>query len=568
MRAVACLLFVLPLLAPAQSTINVWVADDLTRIRPQQDVRGPTTATLRAARNEYAPFQLIVRAGADGLKQVRASAGDLSNEAGAVIPARNIALYREHYVEVKAASPRSREGAGWYPDALIPFNAGSSGPAVPFPGAPFDVEADRNQPIWVDLLVPSDAAPGDYQGAITVTAQGKPAASIAVRLTVWDFTLPDRPSMRSNFGALSSRVAKYYKIDTGSQQFRDLERKYADILAAHRLCPPVPSWLRPRVNADGAIDASQTHQGLKDWIERYRLTGYPISLVGSDPLGKDRQRNVTYLRSIYEYLRANGWEQLAYIYVLDEPNTTEAYEEVRQRARLIHEAQPGIKVLCTEQPTPQDAAWGTLVGSVDIWVPLWYLFQEAAGQERLRAGEELWSYTALCQGPKGQETPFWQLDFPLLNYRVPAWMSWRLGVTGLLYWTMVNWDPAIDPWTNPLSYRNSYNYEGLLLFPAAAAAPGLAPSMRLKQIREGMEDYEYLRMLAARGQKEEADALARRVARSFTDWDADSSSLYAAREELARRILAARVLTPRAPAVPRRRPAALHRPAPGLALRK
>jgi hypothetical protein len=560
------LLFFAVWVAAAQAQVNVWVADDLTRVRPQQEAQGATTAIVKAARNEYAPFQIIVRAGAQGLKQVNAAAGDLAGEAGAAIPARHVALYREHYIEVKTPSPKSKEGPGWYPDALIPFSAGAEGQPR-FAGAPFDLEPGRNQPIWVDLFVPKDAAAGEYGGTITVTAAGQAAARVGIKLTVWDFALPDTPSMRSNFGSLSSRVANFYKISAGSAQFQALERQFAETLAAHRLSPPIPSWLRPRVNADGTIDASGTDDGLKDYIERYHVTGFPISLVGSDPLNKDRPRNVTYLQSIYEYLRARAWEQRAYIYVLDEPNTAEAYEEVRQRARLIHEAQPGIKVLCTEQPTPQKPEWGTLVGSVDVWVPLWYLFEEPAGQERLRAGEELWSYTALCQGPRGGDTPFWQLDFPLLNYRLPAWMSWRLGMTGLLYWTTAYWDPAIDLWTNPLSYRNQYNCEGVLLYPGAdLAVPGLVTSMRLKEVREGMEDYEYIRMLAARGQKEEADRLVRKIARTFTDWNSDPIDLYQVREEIAKRILAAASPAPPRPQPPRRRNAANSKPSVSLSL--
>jgi hypothetical protein len=40
------------------------------------------------------------------------------------------------------------------------------------------------------------------------------------------------------------------------------------------------------------------------------------------------------------------------------------------------------------------------------------MFQEAAAKERLAAGEEIWSYTALCQGSPHDDTPFWELDLP------------------------------------------------------------------------------------------------------------------------------------------------------------
>ena len=64
-------------------------------------------------------------------------------------------------------------GPGWYPDALIPFTDPETG--KPLSGAtltavPFDVKAGNNQPIWVDLLVPQNATPGQYAGAYTVTS--------------------------------------------------------------------------------------------------------------------------------------------------------------------------------------------------------------------------------------------------------------------------------------------------------------------------------------------------------------------------------------------------------------
>lgn len=525
--------------------MTVYTADSLARVRPHDTALSNTTVSIKAARNEYEPFQIVVRAGSSSLTGVTMAASDLRGRNGQVISRRHIALYREHYVEVTQPSPKSREGAGWYPDALIPFVSPIDGQPLRggrCVGAPFEVEAEANQPVWVDVFVPKEAVPGTYSGAVTVTAPGQKPVRVPVRLVVWNFTLPDTPSMRSNFGGFGSRIAAAHQVDVNSKQFRVLESRYAEALAAHRICPPIPGYLYPKVRADGGIDPAETHAALKAWMDRFHVTGFPINLVGRDPLGQDRERNVTYLRSIYAYLKANGWEKLAYIYVLDEPNDAAAYEQVRRRAKLVHEAQPGIQVLCTEQPTPQDPAWGTLVGSVDIWVPLWTLFEEKAAAQRLAAGEELWSYTALCQAAKGRDTPYWEIDFPLIDYRLPAWMNWRHGITGLLYWTTVYWQKADDVWTDPATYgegKYRYNGEGSLFYPGANANfDGPVASIRLKQIREGLEDYEYFKLLADRGQRAFAEERVRRLAPSWTQWDENPSHLHAAREEIARKLAA------------------------------
>jgi hypothetical protein len=526
-------LFAVMLVRPAPP-FTVFVVDPLVRVRPKDPVRPAREARLKAARNEVESFQIVVRAGESALKDVTAEASDLKGEGDRVIPKRNVAIFREHWIEVKTPSPRSKEGTGIYPDALVPLSLASPPPKPPrIVGSPFSLPPEINQPLWIDVSVPKDAAAGEYSGVVTISVAGQRPATVPVTLIVWDFTLPETPSLRTNFGGLGRRLLtghSGFKPDT--VPYRALERRYAEAMAAHRLCPPVPPYLRPKVGPDGTIDAKETHGGLKEWIETFHLTSLPIALLGDDPAGKDRAINVKFLQSTLAYLKQHGWEKPAYVALLDEPNEQKAYDEVRRRAALVHEAAPGLKVFCTEQPTPQDAAWGTLVGSVDIWAPLWPLFEEKSVAERQKAGEEVWSYTAMCQGRPGEDTPYWQIDFPLLNYRIPAWTSRRYGLTGLHYWTMVYW-PEVDPWANPLNYKKQFNGDGSLFYPGGdAGIDGPVSSMRLKALRDGLEDYEYL-VLAGQAGAEKAAA----IAASWTKWETDPAKVAEARDDLARLIL-------------------------------
>src|SRR6478672_7210073 len=257
--------------------MSVYVMDEFARVRPRDAPGSKRVAVLSAARNEYAPFQIIVRAGAGGLKRVNAVAGPLVPKRGHTIAAARIALYREHYIEVRKLSPKSMGKPGWYPDALIPFLDPSTGkPPVcaRFAAAPFDIAPDSNQPLWIDVLTPQDATPGEYTGAITISAEGIRPHRVPIKLTVWDFALPDTPSMRTHFGdadvnPLVSRppqIAAWRSLDEAGQ--RALQTAYAELMAAHRICPPIPPFLMPNVNADGSIDPQSTHAALKHWIER------------------------------------------------------------------------------------------------------------------------------------------------------------------------------------------------------------------------------------------------------------------------------------------------------------
>jgi hypothetical protein len=535
-----------------EPAMSVYVMDEFARVRPRDAPGSNRAALLSAARNEYAPCQIVVRAGTRGLKRVNAVADRLVSKRGYTIPANRITLYREHYIEVTKLSPKSRDGSGWYPDALIPFIDPSTGqPPVRarFAAAPFDIAPDSNQPLWVDVLTPRDAKPDEYSGAITISAEGIRPHRIPIQLTVWDFTLSETPSMRTHFGAAAvnplffrpPQMIAWGGLDEAGH--RALQTAYAELMAAHRISSPIPRSLMPKVDADGSIDPESTHASLQ-WIERFHITGFPIWFPGTDsqgwqgdPLGVDRKRNARYLRLMYAYLRAHHWEKMAYIYVADEPSSQEAYNEVRARSKFVHEVVPGLKVLCTKGPQVRNPPWGSLVGWVDIWVPLWPTFEDAAVKRRLTAGEEIWSYTALCQGRT--DTPCWELDFPILNYRIPMWISWRLDITGLLYWSATNWASTRDVWTNPLTYRDQYNMEGSLLYPGVdAGVQGFITSIRLKQIREGLEDYEYLTILAQRRSRAVADDVVKKIARSWHDWDTDARHLLRARAEIARLISA------------------------------
>src|SRR5882672_10991741 len=92
--------------APARAGMTVYMTDGLARVRPDDPPVVAPSILIRAARNEYEPFQVIIHAGPEGLTGVSASAGDLRSQDG-VINATNLTYYREQYVHVTKRSPRS-----------------------------------------------------------------------------------------------------------------------------------------------------------------------------------------------------------------------------------------------------------------------------------------------------------------------------------------------------------------------------------------------------------------------------------------------------------------------------
>ncbi len=194
--------------------------------------------------------------------------------------------------------------------------------------------------------------------------------------------------------------------------------------------------------------------------------------------------------------------------------------------------------------------WGDLYGDVDIWCPLFSLHRQESAAKREALGETIWTYTALCQGPP---TPWWHIDFPLLNYRVPAWMAWPDGIQGLLYWGgMSYWRQSDDPWTQAPFYTGNgrpqqgskeivFNGEGSLVYPARPVGyDGIVPTIRLKALRDGIEDYEYLTILQQAGKTDEARQQVQSLTPTFFQWNKDPAVYEQAREKLAAMIVATR----------------------------
>ncbi len=505
----------------------VWVASPWEHVLKSSDPGSVSEVTLEAGANEYEAFRVIVRAGEQPLPDVNLIVSDLTGPEG-TIPSSNVTLFREYYLNVFEPSLRSTAPTGWYPDALIPFVDPETGQDIrgaKYDAAPFTIEAATNQGYWADLFVPKGTAPGEYRGNVKVTSADMTVAQIPVALTVWPFELPDTIAMQSSFGSLGSRIAKKNNLDINSPEFAEVEDLYIDAFLAHRAVPGSLGNIWPKVLDDGTVDDSQTGERLRMMVQDKHVNALRLPFSWGEGPEKCKLR----LRALAGYLREKGWLDLAYVYMRDEPNDAEEYEIVRQQGALIREADPGIKRMCTEQTVTSNPEWGDLYGAVDIWCPLWGLWDEETARERQELGETLWSYTALCQ----RDAPFWQVDFAPVHFRAPFWVSWRYGIKGFLYWSSVYWDAYEDVWNKP-HFRDKYWGEGMLVYPGLEAGiRGPVPSIRLKLVREALEDFEIMTLAANRGKKAEVDAIVDAQVRSFQNWNQDPQGYVSARRELA-----------------------------------
>jgi len=552
----------------SEPPVHVWVEESLTRVQPTTPAGSKKIVELAAARNEVESFQVIVSSSGPKLENIVAFVSDLSDGSNHLVSNTHIKLYRQEYVYLRNPSPYSSEPPGWWPDPLVPFlnpydgkpvsamrlNRGEQNGKVSyqlsgarFAGNGFTVWPARNQPLWVDIAVPANQPPGQYQGTFSVQLTEAGIVEIPVKLTVWDFALPDSLPVTTHFGNLEG-VSVKHGVPEGSPHSLQIQERYAAALEEHHIAAPIPSAFFPTVRSNGSIDTKKTHEALKRYLAEHRTGPFRIPIFPwPESSGKGEKILVRYLRDFYTYLKDNQWEEGAYYFPVSEPNSKEAYDRVRSLAQVVREANPAIRFLCTEQPYTQDPAWGDLHGAVDVWCPLFTFFDSERAARARERGEVLWAYTALCQkappyhpnfaAVSGHPGMFWQIDFPLLNYRLPLWLNWRNKVEGLLYWSTVHWsDPERDVWTDP-GFRNRYNGEGYLLYPGTEAGiSGPVASLRLKALRDGLEDYAYFALLAGSGDGDFVEKETAKVAHSWWKWEEGAERVYAVRSAIAKRI--------------------------------
>lgn len=550
----------------AWSDWRVWTLTQTQRVLRDEPAGSGALVQLAAARNEWESFQILIRCDVP-VRGVNLEAADLVGPAGAMLPAAHARLFRQHQLELTVGTYRNDNfKPGWYPDPLIPWKHPLT--RKPLAGArfsalSFDLPADQTHGFWVDLHVPSGAAPGVYRGTYRMTADGGRTAEIPVTLTVWDFELPRVSTMQTALGSPAQRMRGYYRqraVEGHEKEPSDwaaVETQCAEMLTRHRINATPPSGsLTPQAQPDGTYRIPEEQiRALREFVDRYHVNAlqvpHPTSVVKDPELQREK---------LHAWLAS--WDRAAaeldrpqvtfFTYLKDEPNDEEAYKYVQKWGRAIRAANSAYKVLVVEQTWPQkgtggaDADWGDLYGAVDIWCPLFSLFRPESAARRRALGETVWTYTALCQR---EPTPWWHIDFPLLNYRVPAWIAWRYRIRGLLYWGgMSFWQQVDDPWTDPKTLdrrdRNPkllYNGEGSIVYPGRAVGyDGIAPSLRLKALRDAIEDYEYLAILERSGLASQAEKLILPLAGSWFQWETDPAAYEKARAKLAEMILAAK----------------------------
>jgi glycosyl hydrolase family 123 len=519
----------------AASAVDVWVTHSTEKIQANASARTTAAARIAAARDEFEAFQVVVTGSASN---VRATATDLTG------PGKigNVRLYREALMNI--TSPSGADGAiGEFPDGLVPDVDETYGERRN--AFPFTVPAGESRAIWVEVLVPADAAAGDYTGTVHVTWDGG-AKDVPVTLTVWPFTLPSSASLKTAFGftwgALNSAFGVSSLDDIAA--LRDLYNRFA---LDHRLT-------LSHIDDGGGNDMTHFASVYGPSIDGTAATHLPGAKMTAVEMMGD-------VGTWSPFFAQRGWSDRLFQYTCDEPPLTCAWSDIPTRAAAAHGANPSVRTLVTT--TIQEATAQGVLSSIDILVPVINYLDDKSGStftgeqrgnyDSWLAGSakrELWTYESCmshgCGGgvnfgnPSASDLyftgwPSYAIDATAVRNRALEWLSFRYHLTGELYYETVEAFRA-DPWTSQWAFGG--NGDGTLFYPGTTARiggshPVPVASIRLKMIREGMEDYEYLKLLSDLGGEADAQAIAANLFPHAYDTAKSADDLFAARAQLA-----------------------------------
>jgi hypothetical protein len=548
MRAAVLVAFV-TILAQSASAQSVWVAASSKKIRPA-DVSGSSTSiALEAAGNEFEAAHVVLNGGSSGLTAVSVSADKLTGPTGAVID--DVRVFREAWYTTSTPSYQTSSPGRW-PDAMIPAVDEIDNQVRN--AFPCDVPANEQQPVFVEYHVPPNAPAGWYTGSVHVT--GGMTAEVPVKLYVHAFKLPSTSSIPTAFGIgyLDPCTAHYggYTQCGGDPGVISLMNKYARFALDHRVTLSDVVATTPLARSDRSYDwtawdaayAPMLDGGMGGRLAGAKLTSMRFAWTA------DQAHFAEWAR----HFRAKGWFDRTFDYTCDEPPNGCAWSAIAPRAAMVHAADPQFQVVVTT-PLANATANGVLA-SIDTLVPADNWLDPMPPAPNLRASYDpwleqskehrIWLYHACdshgCNGP-GDATqstwPSYMIDGPAMLNRALEWQAWRQRVSGELYYDTTYAFTRGDAWSN--QYYFGGHGDGNLFYPGTPAKIGGTSnipiaSLRLKMIREGQEDYEYLKLLSDAGDAAMADAEAAGLSAHAYDNASDPSVIDAARHRIAVRI--------------------------------
>ena len=498
----------------AEDSLEFEYVDPLEKVLAEASYFPEKEAKCEVVRGEHTTLQFIVRSPFT-IKDLKVSVSQaVSNDNS--LPAAKTGFVG--YVKVgRSIWDYSRDRivsvSGYYPDPVIETES-------------VNVNSGNTQPIWISIPIPSDAVPGVYKGTVTITGingNKKFRLSDEYSVKVYPVTVGKPTLWVTNWFSINPAQLKWMNggqtfeeySDQHWEYIRTLARKMAEYRQNVAIISPIAlsefkyengTWNIDFAKFDRVVDIfieegvigriEGGHIGGREstWLSQFVVT-VPLkvqdkdkkyeNLPISDPAAQEFYK--TFFPALNNHLKEKGWDKIYVQHLADEPieENIKSYIEI---AGFVRKLVPDFKFI--------DACHSKNLGDVlDIWVPQLDFMNrdyEFYNEQNMK-GKEAWFYT--CLSPKGEYVNRF-IELPLLKTRYMHLLNFKYNIPGYLHWGLNYWN-SNDPFTE----QTSIQYEGGNVLPGGDSwiiypkDGKLYSSIRYDAMRDGLVDYELLRML-------------------------------------------------------------------------
>lgn len=490
--------------------LQCYQLDPLQKVFQEDRVFIENDVVAEVARGETASFQFVLTTNVD-VMNCTVTAEPLSDGVNTLDPA--LKAFVDYVLAGKHLTPVSKDAllpaSDYYPDCLKEVDSR-------------DIEAHYNQPVYVEYDIPSELPAGEYTASVIISGMaGGEEFSFRkqIRAKVYDVTVPEQTLWITNWHdhTALSYMNNGGRVEPFSDRYWQLLTEMAHIMKKHRqnmyFIEPLLDFVECNLN-DGQyefdfsnfdktvqlfidegglkrIEGAQLAHRVSDWDSDYGI--YVPNMANLMLLSSSEAQIFLsqFIPALYAHLEEKGWKDIYFQHIGDEPSegNVSSYIEISE---FVKRLAPSMKII-------EAVHSHNLDGVVDVWVPQLDYFDQNYDfyKGRQSIGDEMWFYT--CMAPRGNYANRF-LELPLVQTRILHWINFKYGATGYLHWGF-NQD-----WKETLSNIATDGYvpggDTYIVYPAYGKVYG---SIRLAAMRDGIADYELLKLLESQNPDEAKD---------------------------------------------------------------
>lgn len=383
------------------------------------------------------------------------------------------------------------------------------------------IPAGVSKQVWMSVRRPAGSS-GERRGRIVARLSDGTELTRPFHLRVRNLDFPSAPRLHTG---------GWDYIDTGGK-FHNTPGNLKDTIEMHRDVGVDVAWAWPTTMPQGAtFDAEGRLVSTLDFTKWDRWTKelrpdariYAVFWSVNDSYCGEKSGTQRFDRMVGEYLRAwiaharisglNGRRIL--LLLVDEPSTVAKQQIIMRWMKPIRML--GVREFATFVDPQFPEPWKCPAEFWDCCDVICPITNMARRDDAMRfweglaeKGKEVWLYSA--HGPS-------RTFDPISYYRMQAWTAFRIGSkeSGSQFWAFGCAGQTGDSW-------HAYLQKGAEFSPYFVSPDGVMDAKQNEAIREGVEDYEYLSMLAERNGRENVKKSMSKVFEKLPygdpDWDA------------------------------------------------